>query len=1146
MKRFSLLATPLLFALALPVVAQDVCDLHDDQILTDAVEVVLRLPADWEEPAAPDPAALLNMAPVGETEQVECSRGGMVGALNCVTEQIESAGGDVAGPPTEAEAEAEVRADSPPRPSFEEDPGAWLEARISMRAKIDSRTIPAGVRFVPIGMQIQGDHERMTHDAAQRLRQVLNTASTTLQRVTTTLAHEDLTELTEGGDFSSLFFEAAVSDLNGRGVAAFTRGAIELPEPCRFLLSLRTASTAANTEMASLQGRIVRLRDALERTTDDDQKRMIEAEIARLTAERAAKAGPADLLAQRLEAEETRQEEARHAIEVAAIKDNPQLLEASEVARLGRAAERMREFRRYEATRAAAMQAYRDGLADFDEQIANAPDDATRDILIEQRERYERLAQEFADRTRSLMTGRHRDAAREFERNAADGIGPTSYADVHARLSERGFDANAYIELSDEDLVRRASRIARSDQYTQGGAAGRDNGALQFMADTGEAFLEERNRLAFTPDGAVRAIYDIATGERTFGQVVDDQFTFFNRYGHYWVGVGEGGVSGVAGLVELGWDGVNLLAETEQYYANAVISGLGGPDDAINLVETDRTDGLSELFARGFAAVDQAEEARRRVGLPRRTSVADAWRDPSLMGDMFYDLADGMGDGLSAGADMLGTAGGNQLTVLSSQGERGILTATRGTGRVVGETADVGMAALSSARAVRRFLRGADAAVPDEAIRALDGPVDEVAGAAARADAPAGPATAPFEGQLRPDGPTILPDEVNNVRLTGAEDYVPDPSLARQPVFATQGEVDLVRQGMRDAQADAFGRQLYEFDDVGELPGNLTEAAPSSPFNADYRATDVALRPSVAEARTAGGATVRLDRRSAAGTEIAVDGDVIQLGEHVGSGASTSVYRAADGNGVWRVTDGGNADEVRAMGEELVGRNLLREAEARGARYFRPAARSGAPRRVQTDGSAPVFLTREEQVDSVASVYGATGERLEPIDRLTLALAQREMNTHGIAYTDMKLSNVGLVDDVASPTGRRVVYFDTGNIFPMRGATAVDRAENARHLQQITDLPMPRGTSGAERDFWPQSAFGAGRIDDVLDTRPFGGRVQGYGSTPEGNRGRAEYLRLMAMSDDELANAIRTSESLRGSAARRGVDLSRVQVPTAR
>jgi hypothetical protein len=189
------------------------------------------------------------------------------------------------------------------------------------------------------------------------------------------------------------------------------------------------------------------------------------------------------------------------------------------------------------------------------------------------------------------------------------------------------------------------------------------------------------------------------------------------------------------------------------------------------------------------------------------------------------------------------------------------------------------------------------------------------------------------------------------------------------------------------------------------------------------------------------------------------DGSVVQLGKLLGQGAGASVF-ADKGNPsqVIRVSEI-SADEKanKMLHYDLVGRRVgeaIQNADGNG--FFRLTRTNG--QFVVTDNAAGTryLVTLEENLAHSGGSFTNASDRFaarppNSAQELTKALAIREMNRRGVIWTDHKLKNFDIVENLNTPTGYQMLIFDTGGIRPVKGEFVYERARNAEALQRIFD-----------------------------------------------------------------------------------------------
>jgi len=146
----------------------------------------------------------------------------------------------------------------------------------------------------------------------------------------------------------------------------------------------------------------------------------------------------------------------------------------------------------------------------------------------------------------------------------------------------------------------------------------------------------------------------------------------------------------------------------------------------------------------------------------------------------------------------------------------------------------------------------------------------------------------------------------------------------------------------------------------------------------------------------------------------------------------------------------------------------------------------------------------------------------------TMALGIREMNRRGLVWTDHKPPNFDIVRDPSSPTGYKMLIFDTDGIRPAVGADTAERFQNARAMQRFFDNTPTRGP-----DLEAYLDAGLNRHWDDFDNTLLGGINPGVIYTPGLTTRGHRYRDLFEMPAKSL-------ESLATIAAKRPVALPAV------
>jgi hypothetical protein len=1297
-------------ALAGPALAQatDLCIRHQGQILGAPLTLEYRWPLDLERPPEllerpQDANALFNdvLAPfdANSNRESSCTGGGITGALNCAFEDVRNMN-DAPLTPLEAETEMNARSDVTPvgddstTSATEEietpanaaaQDGRDMERYAYGKVKIvpvfgDDH--PPSVRMAVVDTTIETDFNKLTPEAARRIHGDLKQMSDGMKTWRTALDGEDVADLTSGKPFRSLEMEVFISQDTSPQTQLRASGPILLPASCNHLFSMRTQAAEQGVELAKARARLRRLEQRHKAEKDSERKRKLGVQMQIAQNKVNQLAAPLETLEKRIRNEESKQDKAAHEAEIAAIKADPKLTEDARITRLKDASDKLRSLRQHEKQRAAAIQAYQDGLRDYDEKIKNAPDESTRIGYEDAKARYQRLYDGWSEQSRSTLATRYRDLKRIFKDNADDGIGPTDVDSTIAGLQKMGVDPKRQIEDSDKGMMERAARIAKSDQRTLGGETSRANDAFQKFRDTAMAFGEERQKVIMTPLDAINKLKDVADGKTTLKEVWDDQVAFRERYAHYGKGTVKGAVKGVVGLGELGMDGLALEAEREEAQMENALSELFGRRVEIDYFGDRKTKSAANTFAKSGLAMEKFfGESDRRSGLNKNVTLEEAWEDPSKVGEMLEGAANAFSDRTASASgkvgDALAGAADKRLGKIVKGGEKELRLGIEDFGVFIGEGSDAGMAALAALKGIKRGANlienldnvgdGVKAAerttdVASDASRATNANALEKAAEGAKSGTPAptpsttpgatavdNPSTfndlnvgdsttpVPFNDAPNPRSAETLPPSETNIRnaetlppsetnIRNAETLPPSetPSeMGTRSTPASEGtfgmDADLgTRTTPHDGTfndganlADGSSGNTFGDGDLGAPtaphefsanPGNgtsgsgasvpankqfkispqlqamLDEAPPdisdaqkalskSSPFVGDRRPTPSELRPIKGTVTTPDGQPAKLaGRNEASGLDLQItrpDGSVenIQVGDRLGGGTTATVYNTRDGKQAvrlaemtsdGRVPQGSQLDLSRkgrkGFEADHVGRKLLEEAEPK-ATYFRTAERTSKSGITRIDGKDYFVATEELVTDAKAAFANPLNPdhawrgapNADPLDRLTMELAIRDLNAQGIAFTDHKLANLAVVKDPSSPTGRRVVFFDTGGMMPMKGADSAARAGNARQVQHAFDAPKsadPLASPSQRFNAYDNSAFW-----DRVDKRPFGNTFPAGAATPGGNSKRSAYLKMSEMNAADLRAHIRNDLAMMAQLKDEGRTLDKLVIP---
>ncbi len=320
---------------------------------------------------------------------------------------------------------------------------------------------------------------------------------------------------------------------------------------------------------------------------------------------------------------------------------------------------------------------------------------------------------------------------------------------------------------------------------------------------------------------------------------------------------------------------------------------------------------------------------------------------------------------------------------------------------------------------------------------------------------------------------------------------------------------DIVRPRLRDSKV---------------LPGQFINDV-NSPFAREVDVSLIAQDPS-------GGIIVKADGKGKllSGSSITdPQGRVVAiLDKRLGSGGGSTVFIDPDNKDlVIRISSlEGKYGDGFAL-DDIVGRRILEEAESPDG-FFRVTKRNpdDAPFIVIDQGNPPkrYLVSREQNIASnvggemVSNAAARFKDRAPTLaERMTMALAIRNLNQKGIFWSDHKLTNFDIVK-ADTPTGYRMILFDTGGFNPMKGGSDQLRWRNARIFQRLYD----RTPAGQIVD-----RANALQIYRAIDLRAAGGQGD-FLYTPGANIDRTEYLEFNKMTPAEFRTALDSLSQLIG------------------
>jgi hypothetical protein len=222
-------ATLMLLAIPAFAGAGDYCLRHDGQLLGDPLTIEYRWPLDLDRPPEllerpADAAGLFDqsLSLSGAGSQPKCEGGGIVGALNCVTEMMSTSDGQ---PLTPIEAEAELAhetatdgentaleaietadmADAPGATGSDDDRQFVRYAYGSIKVvPIFINANPPIVRMAVVDTSVRADIAALQPNAARRIHSDLTRMSDYMKTWNSTLGGEDVQDLADGKSWQSL------------------------------------------------------------------------------------------------------------------------------------------------------------------------------------------------------------------------------------------------------------------------------------------------------------------------------------------------------------------------------------------------------------------------------------------------------------------------------------------------------------------------------------------------------------------------------------------------------------------------------------------------------------------------------------------------------------------------------------------------------------------------------------------------------------------------------------------------------------------------------------------------------------------------------------------------------------------------------
>ncbi len=173
----------------------------------------------------------------------------------------------------------------------------------------------------------------------------------------------------------------------------------------------------------------------------------------------------------------------------------------------------------------------------------------------------------------------------------------------------------------------------------------------------------------------------------------------------------------------------------------------------------------------------------------------------------------------------------------------------------------------------------------------------------------------------------------------------------------------------------------------------------------------------------------------------------VPVGKQLGKGATSEAFlNGADDGLVVRVTDLSEDSARKAAKLDSYGKNVI-DNEVK-SDFIRSAKTEKSMDVLDANGKK-VHVEFNEKVTTAKSIIEEKGA-LSAGQKLSLEQATRDLNSKGFAWVDNHTGNYGF-QKLPGEDRWQVVVLDTGGIYPMKGATAVEKAANARNLQTSID-----------------------------------------------------------------------------------------------
>ncbi|WP_298908001.1 hypothetical protein [uncultured Aliiroseovarius sp.] len=610
-----------------------------------------------------------------------CSGGGLVGAMNCVTTQIENAGsgGGTGGGSATGDGTTAGDGSDENLELVDQTPEAFvtpapLDNAVTVTTELTPVFTPGNppkVIFRPSGETQISKSREMTEEETAHVTRSLAVQGTSVVGWSQFLDRNQMERLRLGDPLQ------VAPPLTAPGATSSGEtGGIRLPSECTSLFRNMSELQELLERRTGIKDRISMLEKRLKEERDkggfigmfwdsaeaDRIERILENEKARLAAVDRQVAEKNDFIKDR----KKRIDEDVAAAEIAAIKADPERLAAEEARRRQALIDAARESNRFKWLIAEGEKQYAESLAGMDALIAKAEADGNTeyaDSLRADKERLEATRDSWREAYDGMYSSRLRDQQRLIEENREDGIGPTT--DVTSMLLAEGENPIEVLESGAREAAAESmERRVSTDTTTLGGTATEQHTFEDFLRDLGDSNAE----------------------------IWENPEIFAERYGAYLEGVGEGTYDAVKDLAVL-----------------AVEAG----DTAGEAFES----GLSDMTGYEFNAFG-------RENLDALVSAGDAISnaDALAIGDAASNLAGHLD---------------RKLERMAGQGEEGIREALKGTGYATATVLAAEEAVLATAVKGARVMNAATDVVGAalDANRAADAVTDTTRAANAAADA---------------------------------------------------------------------------------------------------------------------------------------------------------------------------------------------------------------------------------------------------------------------------------------------------------------------------------------------------------------------------------------------------------------------------